>query len=123
MTNENISRILQECQKSFAYHKKANKALYKLQSSDPKQFIKDFLPFLNRILLVFNREPAVERLVQFIIHFACNGEHGQDGEEFSMYLVRYLLRHTAAQDKAVRFRSCQIIAGIINTMNEDTEIE
>lgn len=37
--------------------------------------------------------------------------------------MRYLLEHTDAKDRAVRFRSSQLIASVIAALPEDAELE
>jgi condensin complex subunit 3 len=119
-----IPDVLNECQKTFAVHRKCLKALRKIQSQDPKKFIKDFVPYLNRVLVVFKREPAVERVVQFVVNFATYTEgNSRPNENFAIYVIGYLLQYTNVKEKAVRFRSTQIIANIINSMSEESEIE
>ncbi len=119
-----IADVLNECQKTFAVHRKCIRALRKIQSQDPKKFIKDFVPYLNRVLAVFKREPAVERVVQFVVNFATYAEeNSKPDESFATYLISYLLQYTDVKEKAVRFRSTQIISSLMNSMSEETEIE
>ncbi len=44
-------------------------------------------------------------------------------DEFAVILIGYLLEYTTVKDKAVRFRSTQIIAGIVNNLGPETELE
>lgn len=119
-----IADVLNECQKTFAVHRKCIRALRKIQTQDPKKFIKDFVPYLNRILVVFKREPAVERVVQFLVNFATfSEENSKPNEAFATYIISYLLQYTDVKEKAVRFRSTQIVANLINSMSEESEIE
>lgn len=83
MSATSIADILNQTQKTFACHRKAIKVLRKIQRRDPGSFIEvksahvvrlltepqEFTPYLKQILLIFKREPSVERLVQFIIAF------------------------------------------------------
>jgi condensin complex subunit 3 len=117
-----IAQLLGQCQKTFASHKKCLKAMRKLLAKDPQQFAKEFIPLLNKILLIFKREPAVERLIQFIITFSTIRDDESTSEEFGLALITYLLQYTNAKDKAVRFRSCQIIAGIVHSMSDEVEL-
>ena len=46
-----------------------------------------------------------------------------DAESFTSGLVSHLLRFHNAKDSAVRFRVCQIVAAVFNTLDEDAEID
>ena len=119
-----IVDILEDVQKTFATHRRCVKALRKIQSNDPQKFTKDFIPYLNRILVVFKREPAVERLIQFIVNFSTFSEDlNVPNEEFAVFLIGYLLEHTDSKEKGVRFRTTQLIANLINAMGEESELE
>jgi len=89
----------------------------------PSQFRADFFKCLNRILIVFNREPAVDRLVQFVTIFAVNcGEgNGADGT-FLEDFINYVLKLCEANEKAVRFRSSQIIALVLKELKQRTTV-
>jgi condensin complex subunit 3 len=118
----NIPQVLNECQKTFASHKKGVSTLCKLRQKDSKAFDAELLNLINRILVVFKRDPAVERLIQFLIAF-CVTSAESSKNDFALILVNYLLPLTQVQDKAVRFRSVQLIAGIINSLSDEYELE
>ncbi len=119
-----IPDILHECQRTFASHKKGLVSMRKIQNKDPEKFMQDFLQYLNRILVVFKREPAVERLIQFVVQFATFLEDGkQPNESFALFLISYLLEYTTAKEKAVRFRTTQLISNLINGLSEEAELE
>jgi hypothetical protein len=65
----------------------------------------------------------VERLIQFITSFATTVTNEGGNEEFALFLISYLLEYSNVKEKAVRFRSCQLTSGIINSLNEEAEIE
>jgi condensin complex subunit 3 len=65
-----LAEILNEAQHSFAGHRKQIIILKKLQGRNPSQFFEDFCGCLDHVLLVFKREPAVERIVSFMVSFA-----------------------------------------------------
>jgi condensin complex subunit 3 len=118
--------ILDDCQRTTATHKKSCLALLRLYAHDPDKFKEQLLAHIDRLLLVFKREPAVERVCKFIVHFVTSPELRklQTGDaELGLDIIRYLLEVTDVKDKAVRFRSCQFIAGIMNSLGEDAEIE
>ena len=69
---ENIIQVLSDSQSSLHNHQKLLKKL-KAQydkHQDPENFFETFfLPFVNA-LVVYKREPAVERVVDFVAKFA-----------------------------------------------------
>ncbi|KAJ7392425.1 hypothetical protein OS493_012088 [Desmophyllum pertusum] len=90
-------------------------------------------------MLVFNREPAVERVIEFVAKYATLKDHripqvqkdgqGSDGEEddtsniFLDFIFSFLLDSHDAKDKAVRFRACQLINKLLNNMDDDAVID
>ncbi len=125
---EQVADYFDEAQKSFANHKKAIRKLRRIYHQNTKDVSKVIFKFLKQIMVVFKREPSVERLVQFIVGFATESITDKDGNtdnngEFCVKLLRKMLEFSLLKDKAVRFRSTQIIAGIINTLSPDCEIE
>jgi condensin complex subunit 3 len=139
-----IAMQLNRAQKTIAAHRRCAVALRKLQEQEPKVFFEQFLHMIKPILLVFKREPNVERLIQFVIQYISNAErinHENESENqrrnsglvvddmdettrrFCFDMIRELLKFAHAKDKAIRFRVCQIVAGLINLMPEQIEIE
>ena len=55
-------------------------------TADQEEFLDHFKQFTNHVLVVFKREPAVERVVQFMVRFVA----GADGEFLNAY-IQYLL--------------------------------
>jgi hypothetical protein len=140
MENE-LAQILDQCQKSFASHQRCMKALAKLCKQDYTSFKDALVGQLNKVLLVLKREPSIERLIQFIVNgvvFLGKSEDNRkitnvqkssqkkgkkkeiivEDENLPTFLLQYLLDRTNAKDKAVRFRSCQVIAGLLAKMEE-----
>ena len=46
----------------------------------------------------------------------------EEGDDFCEAFLGFLLNLAAAKDKAVRFRVCQIVAGVLNALAVDAEI-
>jgi condensin complex subunit 3 len=100
-----------------------------------------FLSFVNRVLAVGKREASVERLVTFIAQLAVNpemqlwktAEAPTDAEQeqvlelahdhLAKVLIRQLLPVTDVKDDAVRFRSIQLLAGIIEGLDEQFDLD
>lgn len=181
---EGISRILDDCQKSFGAHQKSLKAMKRLYLLNPVLFKKEFQSVLNQVLLISKREPAVERTIQFIFALSdylkkefhnnlpifessqnesskensstsksnkktskkkkksskkneeseemqlSDGEDSTEkdvfefdepiepNEEFYVFILKYCLNLCDTKDKCVRFRSCQILAGLMSNLKE-----
>jgi hypothetical protein len=70
---------------------------------------------VDRALLIFKREPCVERLFQFISDFVSFANDSYPADcELAVDFIRHLLPLTRARDKAVRFRSCQLTSKLLN---------
>jgi condensin complex subunit 3 len=121
--NNSVAQLFDECQKSFTVHKKCCAMMRRLKNDNEEEFRKAFLLCFDRILVVFKRGPTIERLVQFVIKFATNAEE-EDGADdgFDVFLLEYLVQRANAKDKAVRFRVCQITAGLLKGLGDDAEI-
>lgn len=121
-----LARVFDEAQRSFASHNKCLAAVRHLQQEeqDCDAFTLRLAPLLDRVLVVGRREPAAERVVEFVTKLAT--EAADDPEErdaLSSSIQRYLLGHVTAKDKSVRFRVCQLIALMLNGMGEDAEVK
>mmetsp|Transcript_36466 Transcript_36466/g.94753 ORF Transcript_36466/g.94753 Transcript_36466/m.94753 type:complete len:387 (-) Transcript_36466:400-1560(-) len=124
-----VRQAFQEAQASLVVHKRLARTLWQSFLESRQSVEDDVMSCIKLILPVFKREPAVERLVQFVVRLCTVFNQEQDalGEEpmewFTSSLTVFLLRCSCADDKAVRFRSCQLVAGIMKTFTEDTELD
>ena len=120
---EVIREAFTEVQKTFGVHRKFILSLKATQDKNREAFEVEFFRCVNRLLLVFKREPSVERLVHFICSFATfsNKAVGMD-EEFLSRLVMHLLQFTDAKDKAVRFRTCQVVSRVLSALSEEADL-
>ena len=136
-----IAHVFDRCQRSFTYHGRGLKELACLKTEDPEAFELQFVGQLRKLLICFTREPAVERLRNFVVRFlTCteqeNSEPNQKEQEccedsetddFSQTLflsvLRFMLKHINGKSKAIRFRCCQLIAGLLQNLPEGAEIE
>lgn len=80
-----------ECQRSFAVHAHWISSLRALYMKDHLAFIEAFVSAVNRVLLIFKREPSVERLVEFISHFATDPAPDWN-DEFAVFLIKCVER-------------------------------
>ena len=122
---EDIIAVLDEIQNGLYKYQKSLKSMRTLhdQHGFDAFFQAFFTPFAN-VLLVYKREPAVERVVDFVCKFAIAvGTKTEDNDadessscddngetvDFPNLLILKLVGYHQAKDKAVRFRVCQII--------------
>jgi condensin complex subunit 3 len=63
-------------------------------------------------------------VIRFVISFTAHREpgHEEEADEFCESLISFLLNVTTAKDRAIRFRACQVVAGILNALGPDAEI-
>ncbi|PXF48505.1 Condensin complex subunit 3 [Gracilariopsis chorda] len=121
---ENVSSIVAQAfstaQSTAAAHPRATSLLLRAYNLDSEAFLDAFTHALNRLLLVFSRDPHVERLVVFVSRFAA--ENTSKTANFCSLLLTYLIHQSSSIGRAVRFRSVQIIAAILNALPENADI-
>ena len=118
-----VLQALDESQRSFAGHRKCIIRLKQAQAADAAGFRETLDACIDRALLVFRREPSVERmlaLVAALVSFQ-NDKYATDSE-LAVHLLERMVPLTAARDKAVRFRACQLTAKLLNSLGEDAEV-
>ena len=55
--------------------------------------------------------------------FVATDENGNVDSAFAVQLLEHLLRHTLAEDKAVRMRTCQLVGAILNSMGANLDVD
>ncbi|XP_041369483.1 condensin complex subunit 3-like isoform X2 [Gigantopelta aegis] len=130
-----IRDVFDQCQTGMQGHNKLHTALWKLHDSMPfDDFWKSFLHHLKYSMIVFNREPAVERTLDFVAKFvtspptAAPSTNKEDdaltGEQSLLQtMFNFLLENHNACDRAVRFRCCQLINKLLNNLGDDAQID
>lgn len=119
-----VARCLNEAQRSISVHRKLVRTLCaRLVEDGAVCILKELAPCLAHLLLVFSRDTHVERVVRFVIQFVTHPVDGGEDEETRKLLeeqesliealLSWLLTMTKACEKSVRYRSCQLIAGIL----------
>ena len=70
------------------------------------------------------RDLCAERVVRFLVGFTAARPEAREEEadDFAEAFLGFLLNLAGARDKAVRFRTCQIVAGVLNALGADAEI-
>ena len=87
---EIITKVLSECQSSLSCHQRLLKSLtavYKKEEDSAVFFEAFFTPFSN-VLVVFKREPAVERVIEFVAKFAVLTAPREEEGRLSVCVVR-----------------------------------
>ncbi|XP_076992611.1 condensin complex subunit 3 [Tamandua tetradactyla] len=104
---------------SRTYHAMDNKTV----------FHEEFIHYLKYAMVVYKREPAVERVIEFAAKFVTSfhqSEMEDDEEEdggILNYLFTFLLKSHEANSNAVRFRVCQLINKLLGSMPENAQID
>ncbi|XP_013389850.1 condensin complex subunit 3-like [Lingula anatina] len=138
-----LKEVFTECQRGLQSHGKLIKMLKNIyDKTDLEEFWLDFVHHLKFSMVVFKREPAVERTLDFAVKFATslneeekntNKEEQTQTEEvtddevsennFLLKMFDFLLQSHNARDRAVRFRCCQMINKLLNNLGEDAQID
>ncbi|KAL2780029.1 condensin complex subunit 3 [Daubentonia madagascariensis] len=97
---------------------------------DKTGFHEEFVHYLKYAMVVYKREPAVERVVEFAAKFVTSFHQSdmEDDEEeddggILNYLFTFLLKSHEANSNAVRFRVCQLINKLLGSMPENAQID
>ena len=140
-----LPAILNECQKTAAVevHRKYARLLSQRRRDQPAELAVELLGLMRHAFVVSKvrhsalgaspagisrvrtaqREPAVERLVRFVVVLANErdaDEAHEDDDAFLEELLWALLPLSEAADKSVRFRVCQLIASLLHGLSNDT---
>nr|XP_033712783.1 condensin complex subunit 3 isoform X2 [Tursiops truncatus] len=97
---------------------------------DKTGFYEEFVNYLKYAMVVYKREPAVERIIEFAAKFVTSfhqsdmedDEEEEDGGILN-YLLTFLLKSHEANSNAVRFRVCQLINKLLGNMPENAQID
>lgn len=128
-----VATILGDAQESAASHPRLTQDLTRICEAHgaEKLWRHSLFPAIQNIFTVLKREPAVERVATFLIQFLAGSLAQINGRPLSvvamLQLLPYMDASTGARDtelsKAVRFRSTQFVAGILNSLHEETELK
>uniref|UniRef100_A0A3Q1MNV6 Non-SMC condensin I complex subunit G n=1 Tax=Bos taurus TaxID=9913 RepID=A0A3Q1MNV6_BOVIN len=98
---------------------------------DKTDFHEEFVHYLKYAMVVYKREPAVERVIEFAAKFVTsfhqsdmeNDEEEEEDGGILNYLLTFLLKSHEANSNAVRFRACQLINKLLGNMPENAQID
>lgn len=62
--------------------------------------------------------------MRFLVAFTAARQPGmeEEADDFAEAFLGFLLNLATAKDKAVRFRVCQIVAGVLNSLGPEAEV-
>ncbi|XP_052772230.1 condensin complex subunit 3-like isoform X2 [Mya arenaria] len=133
-----IKEVFTQCQTGLQGHGKLMKTLSKVyEKTDFGEFWSEFSHCLKYAMVIFKREPAVERVIDFVAKFAPSLSKGGpiDGDEeddetdsvgdnrLLQEMFDFLLSSHSARDRGVRFRCCQLINKLLTNLGEDAQID
>ncbi|XP_076461529.1 condensin complex subunit 3-like isoform X2 [Babylonia areolata] len=135
-----IKDVLLQCQTSMQCHNKLVKVLKKIyMTMGVEEFWKELEQLIKFPMVVYNREPTVERTIDFLAKFVtalspsptqptadsdAGPQHDQeDSNPVLQRLFDFLLQHHNANDRAVRFRACQLITKLLGNLGEEASID
>ncbi|XP_066173284.1 condensin complex subunit 3 [Sylvia atricapilla] len=128
---EEAFRLAQKPHQNHAKLVVALKSTY-AQCDDKEGFKEKFIHFLKYAMIIYRREPAVERVIDFAARLVTSfyqteqedgSEEGEENYLFMNYVFKFLLESHNANSHAVRFRSCQLINKILGNLPENAEID
>ncbi|KAL2911306.1 chromosome condensation complex Condensin, subunit G [Polyrhizophydium stewartii] len=122
-----VQSVFQDAVRSTSTHRKNVAALLKLlKRLGPSDFLASLEDCVLRILAFGKGVAEADRAVTFVGAFlgACRGldDSGAALARVASMLLPLSLRGLSAALKAVRFRSCQILASLLNTVDEITYV-
>ncbi|XP_053406509.1 condensin complex subunit 3-like [Mercenaria mercenaria] len=138
-----VKDVFVQCQTGLQGHGKLMKTLHKIYDKTGfEAFWSEFQHYLKYAMIVFKREPAVERMIDFVAKFAptlCKkvSEKGGDQEgddtlldedsvadnRLLQEMFDFLLTSHSARERGVRFRCCQLINKLLTNLGEDAQID
>ncbi|XP_030047085.1 LOW QUALITY PROTEIN: condensin complex subunit 3 [Microcaecilia unicolor] len=129
-----IKEAFDLAQKPHQNHAKLVSALRSTYNKveDKTIFYEEFVHFLKYPMVVYKRELAVERVMDFVTRFITSfyqpesedGTEEEDDENSPVnYLFNFLLKSHNANSQAVRFRVCQLINKLLGSLPENAQID
>lgn len=80
---ETVRSVFEEAQRGFQHHGKLIRALKRIQNgfSSAEEFLTSFIDHLRHAMIVFKREPAVERIIEFVAKYSTSNVHYEAAKE------------------------------------------
>eukprot|EP00762_Andalucia_godoyi_P000226 ANDGO_02430.mRNA.1 Condensin complex subunit 3 len=114
-----LAEVFNRVQESSATHGKSVKDVLSVRASfkDNGQFRKVLLEFFNRILATETTGATMDRLQKFCFMLISK----LDSEDYEEFLA-YFIQKSGSKEKVVRFRACQMVAGVLDNLGLEVEI-
>ncbi|KAK6178461.1 hypothetical protein SNE40_013249 [Patella caerulea] len=141
MPELSMKDIFNQSQKGLQHHNKMLKLIRTMYASmEFDVFWKEFLHLLKFSMVVYKREVAVERTIEFVCKFisspdvpkpvsqstdtetTVSDEEGEDNILLNQ-TIEFLLEYHSASDRGVRFRCCQMINKLLNNLSQNAVID
>lgn len=137
-----IKDVFRQSQTGLQGHGKLMKTLNKIyDKTEFDTFWAEFVRCLKYAMIVFKREPAVERVIDFVAKFVpslrktekgggdalardCDNEQEDSVAQNRLLqeMFDFLLSSHSARDRGVRFRCCQLVNKLLTNLGEDAQI-
>ncbi|XP_008109506.1 condensin complex subunit 3 isoform X2 [Anolis carolinensis] len=127
-----IKEAFQQTQKPHQNHAKLVTSLKQTydELQEKSGFHEEFVHYLKYALIIYKREPAVEKVINFVAKFVASlyepleddAEEEETENSLLNYLFNFLLESHNANNNAVRFRVCQLINKLLGSLPENAEI-
>ncbi|XP_074847855.1 condensin complex subunit 3 isoform X2 [Carettochelys insculpta] len=95
-------------------------------------FQEEFVYYLKYAMIIYKREPAVERVINFAAKFVTSfhllekedsNEEQEEENSLLSYLFNFLIKSHSANSHAVRFRVCQLLNKLLGSLPENAQID
>ena len=111
---KSVASLLDSCQHSYAVHPRCTAKAQLLFASDAVQFTTSVLSHLPRLLTMWHKSATTERVITFVSSLSATISPEEERRAFYLaQLSDFLLRALPATDKAVRYRSAQLLAALM----------
>ena len=121
-----IMSVFDEAQVNCVKHRKCFDQLRKIQASTAaNEFLDELVACVACVLPTFKREPAAERVIDFLVQFVTSADGDTDAvqrDELVNALCLRMLNFSASADRAVRFRVTQLVGLMMNLLPEEAEV-
>ncbi|KAL5022801.1 hypothetical protein ScPMuIL_001956 [Solemya velum] len=131
-----LKEVFVQSQTGMQCHPKLLKAIQNIYDAmEFEEFWAEFVHYLKYPMIVFKREPAVERNLDFVSKFIVSvGSKAEteveeestddvEGNRLLQEMFNFLLQSHNATDRAVRFRCCQMINKLLSNLGENAQID
>ncbi|WBW74794.1 condensin complex non-SMC subunit Cnd3 [Schizosaccharomyces osmophilus] len=109
-------QVIASSQNSVSSHRKLCNKLFALRLQEA--FLQDVFQSINIILTVRKGNTNADRVLRFIVTFINYLQQKDPETDIAQPVLKHALRGLDAKDKTIRFRSCQVVARVINSVKE-----